>query len=217
MKCRKSVFLLSAAFLIITSSTFAGPGKRKDLGASNNGPDDPFSTCLTEAGNCANFTTSPVSTISGVPVYNFVQNLGDGSPASVYDVFQIPGTVTPGSSVSFTFNTLTGNYGAFACNNGSASMALSSTGNLFAGPCTAGSTDSLAGFLSETDSGNTATFKFLAGAGFPASWTFYTDAGNLASITLPGGGGTTPAPEPSSLALLMAGAVAVGLMIKARG
>lgn len=215
MKFWNSLLTVSAVGLLLGSAAFAGPGKRKDIGASNNGPNDTFSTCLTETGNCANFTAAPVSTISGVPVYNFVLNLGDGSPASVYDVFQIPGTVSPGQSVSFTFASLTGNYGAFACNNGSASQALSSTGNLLTGPCTAGTSDSLAGFLSETDSGNTATFKFLGGAGFPASWTFYTDAGNLSSITLPGGGGTNPAPEPSSIALLMVGALAVGLMVKA--
>jgi hypothetical protein len=215
MKFWKSLLVVTAVCLAATSA-FAGPGKRKDVGASNNGPNDAFSTCLTESGNCANFTSSPVSTISGVPVYNFVLNLGDGSAPSVFDVFQLPGTIAPGQTFSMTLNSLTGSYGAFACNNGSANMALSSTGNLFAGPCTPGSTDSLAGFLSETDSGNTATFKFIGGAGFPSQWAFYTDSGNLGSITLPGGGGGgTPAPEPSSLALLMAGAVAVGLLVKA--
>jgi hypothetical protein len=72
-----------------------------------------------------------------------------------------------------------------------------------------GATDSLASFLSETDGTNTATFKFLGGANFPSSWTFYTDKGNLAGIDL---GSTTTTPEPSSLVLLLAGALVVGLV-----
>jgi hypothetical protein len=212
MKCLKLLSLLAVVLLTLTTSTWAGPGSRKDLGASNNGPDDTFSSCLTETGNCANFTTSPVTTISGVPVYNFVMNPGDGTAPNVYEVFQLPGTITPGQSVSFTFNTSTGNYGAFACNNGTSNMALSSTGDLFAGPCTAGTTASLGSFLSETDSGNTATFKFLAGAGFPSSWTFYTDNGNLGSISL--GGSTSTTPEPGSFTLLLAGALVIVLAVK---
>jgi hypothetical protein len=211
MSTCKSVCLVAAIFLISAFSTLAGPGVRKDKGASNNGPDDAFATCLAEAGNCANFTTSAVTTINGVPVYNFVLNPGDGTPVLVFDVFQLPGTIAPGSTVTFTFNSTTGNYGAFACNNGNLGVALSSTNDTMTGPCTAGATDSLASFLSETDGVNTATFKFLGGAGFPTSWTFYTDKGNLAGIDL-GGGGTTTTPEPSSLVLLLAGALVLGLV-----
>jgi hypothetical protein len=169
MKIGKSVCFFTAIFLTVTFSTLAGPGIRKDKGASNNGPNDPFATCVTEAGNCANFTAAPVRTVDGVSVFNFVQNLGDGTPALIFDVFQIPGTVVPGSQVSFSFNSLTGNYGAFACDNGSLGTGLSSTGNPMVGPCTAGTTDTLASFLTETDSGNTATFTFKGGAGFPSS------------------------------------------------
>lgn len=216
MNTSRSISLVAAIFLISAFSTLAGPGVRKDKGASNNGPGTPFADCLASSGtpsNCANFTSSPVSTIDGVPVFNFVVNPGTGDPAQVFDVFQLPGTIVPNSTVTFTFNTLTGNYGAFACNNSEDSTsgtALDSLGNPLTGPCTAGTTDSLASFLSETDGTNTATFKFLAGAGFPASWTFYTDQGNLAGIALSGGTSTTP--EPSSLALLLAGALVLGLV-----
>ncbi len=211
MKSWKSICLFTAVFLTVSFSTLAGPGIRKDKGASNNGPDDPFASCITETGNCANFTSAPVRTVDGVSVFNFVQNPGDGTPALIFDVFQIPGTVVPGSQVSFTFNTTTGSYGAFACDNGSLGTGFSSTGNTLVGPCTAGTTDSLASFLTETDSGNTAKFTFKGGPGFPSSWTFYTDKDNLASITV--GGGTTSAPEPSSLVLLLAGALVVGFAI----
>jgi len=211
MKSCKSICFFTAVFLTVAFSTLAGPGIRKDKGASNNGPDDPFGTCITEAGNCANFTTAPVRTVDGVAVFNFVQNPGDGTPALIFDVFQIPGAVVPGSQVSFTFNTLTGSYGAFACDNGSLGHGFSSTGNDLVGPCTVGAAGSLASFLTETDSGSTATFTFKGGAGFPSSWTFYTDKDNLGSITV--GGGTTAAPEPSSLVLLLAGALVVGFAI----
>lgn len=215
MNTSRSICLIAAIFLISAFSTLAGPGTRKDKGASNNGPGLDFGVCLGNSGttsNCANFTTSPVSTISGVPVFNFVDNPGTtGVPAEVFDVFQLPGTIAPNSTVTFTFNTLLGNYGAFACDNPDGSgTALDSNGKALTGPCTAGSTDSLASFLSETDGVNTATFKFLGGAGFPTSWTFYTDQGNLAAIAF--GGGTTTTPEPSSLVLLLAGALVLGLV-----
>jgi hypothetical protein len=216
MSTRKSICLISAIFLVSALSTLAGPGTRKDKGASNNGVDLSFADCLASTTeNCGNFTAAPVSTINGVPVFNFVTNDGLQKPDSIatFDVFQLPGTIAPNSTVSFTFNTGTGSYGAFACDNfndSTSGTAISSTEKPLTGPCTAGSTASLASFLSETDSGNTATFKFLGGAGFPTSWTFYTDQGNLAAIAF--GGGTTTTPEPSSLVLLLAGALVVGLV-----
>jgi hypothetical protein len=210
MSTSRSISLIAAIFLICAFSTLAGI--RKDKGASNNGVDLSYADCLASTTvNCGNFTAAPVSTINGVPVFNFVTNDGLQNPDSVatFDVFQLPGTIAPNSSVTFTFNSLTGNYGAFACDNGTSAFALSSTNHQLTGPCTVGATDSLASFLSETDNGNTATFTFLGGAGFPTSWTFYTDKGNLAAIST--GGGTTTTPEPSSLVLLLAGALVVGL------
>lgn len=212
MRLSKFISLVAVIFLISAFSTFGGP-IRKDKGASNNGVDLSFADCLASTTeNCGNFTTAPVSTINGVPVFNFVTNDGlqNTDSVAVFDVFQLPGTIAPNSSVTFTFNSTTGNFGAFACDNGTDAFALSSTGNPLTGPCTVGATDSLASFLSETDGTNTATIKFLGGAGFPTSWTFYTDKGNLAGIDL--GGGTTGTPEPSSLVLLLAGALVVGLV-----
>lgn len=213
----RNLSLAAAILLLCAVSALAGPGSRKDLGASNNGPGIAFADCIspTQTSNCANFTTSPFETVDGVPVLKFAINPGDPTLTTIFDVFQLPGTITPGSQVALTFNTSTGTFGAFACDNSedpSAAFALDSLGNALTGPCTAGSTSSLASFLSETDSGNTATFKFLAGAGFPSSWTFYTDDGNLASISLSTGGGTT-VPEPGSLPLLAIGLVALGTLV----
>jgi hypothetical protein len=212
-KC-KYLYFASAIFLLCAVSAFAGPGKRKDLGASNNGPGInsgiDFATCTsaTETTNCADFGTAPFETVNGIPVIKFAANPGDPTMTAIYDVFQLPGVITPGDQVAITLNTLTGDYGAFACDNGndpSSGTAIDSLGNSLPGPCTAGAASSLASFLSESDSGNTATFKFLAGTGFPSSWTFYTTDGNLANISLTTGGGGTTVPEPGSLSLLVAG------------
>ncbi|HVO57094.1 MAG TPA: PEP-CTERM sorting domain-containing protein [Dongiaceae bacterium] len=220
---RKFVLLSVAVFLFSASSALAGPGKRKDLGTSNNGPGLSFDDCNspTQTSNCANFTTSPFETVNGIDVYKFVINPGDPSNILVYDVFQIPGAVNAGDTFSMTFNTLLGDYGVFACNNSedpSAGFGLDSLGNPLSGPCTAGTTAGLGAFVSETDSGNTASFKFLGGG--PASWTFYTTDGNLAALNFAagtgGGGGNTGVPEPASLSLLAVGGISALLGAKFR-
>ena len=74
--------------------------------------------------------------------------------------------------------------------------------------------------ITDTIVGNTVTIDFLTGAGFPPSWTFFTDPGGLVSLALNGtttGGGGTTTPEPGSASLLLAGALAAGLVaLKAR-
>jgi hypothetical protein len=216
----RHLILVSTILIVCAASALAGPGSRKDLGASNNGVGTDFADCISpsQTTNCANFTTSPFETVNGVPVLKFAINPGDPTLTTIFDVFQLPGTITPGSQVALSFNTSTGTFGAFACDNSGAAFAFDSNGDPLTGPCTVGSTGSLASFLSETDSGNTATFKFLAGADFPSSWTFYTDDGNLVSISLSTGGGST-VPEPGSLPLLAIGLVALGTLVvsKTRG
>jgi len=213
---RKLLLFGVAFFALCATSVVAGPGKRKDLGTSNNGPGTEISACLAGSGNCANFSTAPFETVDGFQVFKFGINFGDGT-TSLSDVFQIPATVTAGATLSMTLNTLTGDYGAFACDNSldpSSGTALDSLGDPLTGPCTATSLASVGSFLSETDSGNTATFKF-GGAGLPSSWTFYTTDGNLASLSFTsgtGGGGTT-VPEPSSIYLLTAGTLLAAFLV----
>jgi hypothetical protein len=209
---RKLVIFSVAVFTLCAASTFAGPGKRKDLGTSNNGPGIVFADCIspTQTSNCANFTTAPFETVDGFQIFKFGINDGFGG-IGVFDVFQIPVTVTPGSTFSMTLNTLTGDYGAFACNNSEdplSTTALDSLGNPLVGPCTGSSLDAIGSFLTEGGSGNTASFKFVNGPNFPALWTFYTTDGNLSSLSFTAGDGGTTVPEPSSLFLLGAGALA---------
>ena len=111
-----AIFLwLQQFFFFAPSPPLAGPGSRKDLGASNNGPGITFADCIspTQTSNCANFTTSPFETVNGVPVLKFAINPGDPTLTTIFDVFQLPGTITPGSQVALTFNTSTGNVRRF--------------------------------------------------------------------------------------------------------
>jgi hypothetical protein len=218
MRLTRNLLALALALLVFGAFTaLAGPVGRKDKGASNNGvgPESiSFATCdlVTNLENCGIFAAAPFETVDGVSVLKFVTNDGMGD-VNLYDVFTLPGTIGVGSQLKLILNNIDNAYGDFACDNGTAG-AMDSNGKPLVGPCTIGNTSALAAFLSETDSGNTATIAF-AGSGLPSSWTFYTADGNLANFSVTSG--TTSAPEPGSASLLFAGALAAGLLaLKAR-
>jgi PEP-CTERM motif-containing protein len=215
----KHLCLAGGIFLLGASVALAGPGKSKDLGASNNGVGLSFAACdVPGTENCGQYSATPFETVDGASVYKFVTNDGSNTAAgvNVYDVFQIPGSIGTTSLFTLNLNNINHAFGDFACDNStdpSSGTAIDSLGNSLTGPCTAGLTSSLAAFLSETDSGNSAAFTFSGG---PSSWTFYTADGNLASFALTtnttGGGGGTSTPEPGSLTLLMAGLATLGFV-----
>jgi hypothetical protein len=218
---RKLFVLTVLTFVISVSTTLAGPGKRADKGASNNGVGLSFAACDTPGlENCGQYASTPFETVDGASVFKFVTNDGSNTAAGVqlFDVFQLPGTIAPGSELVLNLNNINNGFGDFACANSTdpTGGAIDSLGNPLTGPCTVGQISALANLFSESDLGNTATFTFLSGTGFPASWTFYAADGNLASFKVTSGG-TTPTPEPGSASLLLAGALAVGLLaVKAR-
>jgi hypothetical protein len=230
----RKIAVLSLALLVFgVYATLAGPGKRVDKGASGNGVADSFDACSnpTNINNCGNFATTSTPGPDGTTITQFVTDTGDfdGSPANAgmvifYDVFTVPGVVTPGSTLKLDFTAANNNYGIFACDNGDSSQAIPGgadpiTGPFLQGPCTAGDRADLEGFVSETDPTSTeALFTFSGG---PTSWAFFTDPKGLADLVFTpagstGGGGTTT-PEPGSASLLLAGALAAGLVaLKAR-
>ncbi|HTW22366.1 MAG TPA: PEP-CTERM sorting domain-containing protein [Candidatus Baltobacteraceae bacterium] len=203
---------------------------RIDVGGSNYGlaPNDPndgspvpgsasaLSSCEANIGtssNCEAFNTTSFSipvngTSTSITGAVFAFDEGDGTGETI-DVYELPFTVSAGTSVSLTFTNLTDNFGAFACNNGSNGFAVDSLENTMEGlPCTTGSASGLSGFYTESESGDTATFTFLAGA--PSSWAFYSDVADpLVSIAT--SSGTVPAPEPGTLALLALGLIGVAV------
>jgi PEP-CTERM motif-containing protein len=218
MTSLKYLCLAVGVFLFTSSAAVAGPHKGKDLGTSNNGVGLSFAACDTPGTeNCGQYSATPFETVDGASVYKFVTNDGSDTAGgvNVYDVFQIPGTISTSSQLVLNLNNINDAFGLAACNNStnpSSGTAIDSLGNPLSGPCTAGLTSTLDAFLSETDSGNAATFTFSGG---PSSWTFYTADGNLASFVLTtntGGGGGTTTPEPGSLTLLMAGLATIGFV-----
>ncbi len=221
---RKLFVLIVATLFLCVSSALAGPLVRKDKGASNNGVADPYATCRDTVGDtCANFGATQV--INGLTVVQFVQNSSLGVELS--DVFQVPGTIVPGDVLTLNFAASNDNYGIFACGNGNSLPMPPGPGGsgtvTLTGPCTIGDLDFssvgntlLGDMVSESDTATSATFTFLTGTGFPPSWSFFSDPGGLLSYKLTTGG-TTPTPEPASASLLLAGALAIGLLaLKAR-
>ena len=213
---RNLLALALSTFVFGVSVVVAGPIVRKDKGASNNGVGLSFATCslITNTENCGAYSSTPFETVDGANVFQFVTNDGQGTADSVqlFDVFTLPTPIVAGSELTLNLNNINDAYGDFACNNTTdpTAGAVDSLGNPLSGPCTVGLTTSLASFLSETDSGNTATIDF-SGAGLPSSWTFYTADGNLDSFSVGTGSGTST-PEPGSASLLIVGVLALGLV-----
>ena len=226
MLMTRKLFLLLMATLLFSVSATLGQIVRKDKGASMNGIADSFTACSnpTNPNNCGNFATTSTPGPDGTTITQFVTNTGDfGSPGTVvfYDVFTVPGVVTPGSILTLNLSPTDNNFGIFACGNGNGG-ALSGDNVLLTGPCTIGDlgfssvgNTPLDQLITDTIVGDTVTINFLSGIGFPSSWAFYTDPGGLVSLSLNNGTSTTP--EPGSASLLLAGALAAGLVaLKAR-
>jgi hypothetical protein len=235
MLMTRKIVVLSLALLVFSvSATLAGPLVRRDKGASSNGVADPFTACSnpTNVNNCGNFG-APTAGPDGTTITPFVTNTGDfgGDPATpgtvvLYDVFTVPGVVTPGSVLTLNLSPTDNNFGIFACGNGNGQAIPGggdpTTGPFLKGPCTVGElgfssvgNTPLDELITDTILGNTVTINFLSGVGFPSSWAFFTDPGGLVSLSL--NGSTTTTTEPGSASLLLAGALAAGLVaLKAR-
>jgi hypothetical protein len=234
---RKIVVLSLALLMFGVSATLAGPLVRKDKGASNNGVADSFLTCKDpfHTSNCGNFATTTSPGPDGTTITQFVTNSGaqvnppaPPIPGTVvfFDVFTVPGVVTPGSVLTLNLSPSDNNFGIFACGNGNGQAIPGggdpTAGPFLTGPCTVGDlgfssvgNTPLDELITDTILGNTVTINFLSGVGFPSSWTFFTDPGGLVSLSL--NGTTNPTPEPGSALLLLAGALAAGLIaLKAR-
>src|ERR1700761_4736294 len=128
MLMTRKIVVLSLALLVFSvSATLAGPLVRRDKGASNNGVADPFTACSNplNANNCGNFATTSTPGPDGTTITQFVTNTGDfgGDPATpgtvvFFDVFTVPGVVTPGSVLTLNLSPTDNNFGIFACGNG---------------------------------------------------------------------------------------------------
>src|ERR1700722_17214008 len=226
----RKIVVLSLALLVFGVSATLGQ-IRKNKSASNNGVAGSFLTCSNplDTNNCGNFATTSTPGPDGTTITQFVTNTGDsGTPGTVvfYDVFTVPGVVAPGSVLTLNLSPSDNNFGIFACGNGNGKAIPGggdpTTGPFLTGPCTVGDlgfssvgNTPLDQLITDAIVGNTVTIDFLSGTGFPSSWAFYTDPGGLVSLSL--NGSTTTTPEPGSASLLLAGALAAGLVaLKAR-
>jgi hypothetical protein len=144
-------------------------------------------------------------TISGIPTTLFINN--NESPSETLDLFSLPNFST-GAIFTLNFNTSSASYGIFNCDNGTSNMAVSAIGEPLTGPCTVGSATANTNFVNFVDGVNSATIQFNGAAGAPATFVFYATDGTLTSIT---SGSTTTVPEPSTIALLAVGLVALFL------
>ena len=221
MQMTRNVLLLSAVALFLSASaSMAGPITRMDKGASNHGVADPFTACElpTNPNNCGNFATTSSRTVDGAPIIQFVTNSGAmaGGIVDLVDVLQVPGTIVGGDVLTLNLASADPiDFGIFACDNGSGGP-IAGGGAPLTGPCTIGALSDLGSFVMETDSGNSASFTFRDLPGLPSTWAFYTSPDALDSFTLTTGT-TTTTPEPGSASLLLAGALAAGLIaLKAR-
>jgi hypothetical protein len=145
----------------------------------------------------------------------------------LFDVFNVPGVIAPGDTLTLNLSPSDTSYGIFACGNGNGKPIPGggdpTTGPFLTGPCTVGDlgfssvgNTPLDELITDTIVGHTVTINFLSGIGFPPSWAFFTDPGGLESFALDNGT-TTTTPEPGSASLLLAGALAAGLIaLKAR-
>ena len=219
--------LLIGAGLVLLASLPAS-ASHIDVGASGHGPaiGNEFdtettispsaadvATCASQIGtgpNCEAFDTSsfPVTIdVNGVATsvsgaaFSFV-NADATNTGEKVNVYQLPFAVSAGMQVSLTFENLTEPFGVFACGNGTNNFVTDSFGAALSGlPCTTGTVGLLSSLYTESESGNTATFDFPGGAGFPTTWVFYSDSQDpLESVS-----SVVATPEPSTLLLLMLG------------
>jgi hypothetical protein len=184
-------YIVFAAMMLLAVGPIRANSLHGEKGASNNGTtDDADFKALNGGPDIDGIATT---------VY-FNTNSGD-----VLDVFTLPSSFTAGTPVTLTFNTSSGVYGIFDCDNGSNSFAIgvptfpSTIPPVLNGPCTAGPAGSNDKFVSFVDGTTSATLTFLGGAGAPSTVVLYANDGTLTGIT---SGSGTAVPEPGTLLLV---------------
>lgn len=136
------------------------------------------------------------TTVNGVTVTPF------NDQGTIYDIFQIPGSFTSGTSFAFTFSNIALGYGIFDCDNGSNGFAISADmpPQNIGSTCTAGPAGSNEKFVSFNEVGNKSTLSFLGGAGAPPTFFIWTTDANLLNVAP-----VSSVPEPGTLLLLASG------------
>lgn len=191
MLTRSTIF--AAALVLLAGAIPAGANAvHTEKGASNQGL-------------AADAFFDPSTSVNGITVTPFQDQ------STLYDIFQIPGSFTSGTSFALTFNDITAGYGIFDCDNGTNSFAISAdaTPVNIGSTCTTGPAGSNEAFVSFNEVGNTSIISFLGGAGAPPAFYFWTTDGNLTKIAPVA---SSTAPEPAGILLLACGLAGLALL-----
>jgi hypothetical protein len=200
---------LFAALFLTATAAHASAIIQSGSGYGMNTPSETPQQCAASGDPCISFeldasTVNIGGTSTEVSIYGY----NNGTVGSVYDVVEFD--VAAGASVDIPVtDTSLATTGVFECGTGNSTANTikdSTPTGLYTFPCTA---DTLAGDISDgIDSTGT-------GVAFTNNDSVAVE---VAIATLPGNlsGGTTTAPEPSSLALLAAGLLPLALLAKRR-
>ncbi|HWZ96499.1 MAG TPA: PEP-CTERM sorting domain-containing protein [Candidatus Dormibacteraeota bacterium] len=212
-KIRCAILFSFLVLLVFSTIPTLANGIKADLSASGKGQVNPSGGCtaanIDSFVECVNFDTS-----GAVPTWtNIVLNTSTNvvTTTGPFDIFLVNG-ITTGTQVTLTLTGASDVFGSFFCGNDPTMTAQ--LGGFCADPNDLLGEDA-SGIFSQVPDGTGAQQTFVFNGSAPGSWVFYATAGDATIST--SNGGTTSAPEPGTLLLVVAGAglLAIGKLRRA--